>query len=129
MWRHRISAQQIVKIDILNLGNARASSDQLIDLWNRAHVNRQAHQGCNNFPAPFWRYGRDCQQHLGDIVLINELFHILRLAHLQAIDDRVLHAWIIIDEDHHAVLVTVMQGCQQLPARLASTVDDDILGH
>ena len=57
----------------------------------------------------------------------DQVFHVFRLGHLQAIDHRALQSGIVIDEGHRPILVTVIKRGQQLPARLPGAVDQDIL--
>ena len=124
---HGLPAEQIVQRDITDLIDTRFARQQFVNSGHGAHVHLQSHQGIDDFTPPLRRGGGYRQQHLGNVVLLNEEIEVFRPRHAQPVNHGTLTLRVVIHEQYRMVLVAMMQCLQQLPAGSSRAVNNDLL--
>ncbi|CAI8448540.1 MAG: Uncharacterised protein [Halieaceae bacterium] len=111
---NRFTAQQIIQIHVLYLIHDGVSGNQLADLRDGSHSDRQTDQRVDDGTTALLRRRGNCQQHLTDRMLFDQTGKVIRPQHRTAIDHRLVQIGVIVDKGHHAVIRAVIECIQQL---------------
>ena len=126
--RHRLAAEQVARIDVTNVLDARLADDDVADVRHGLDVHAQRLERGQDLAASPVVHRRHGEQYASDGENIDEVRQLVRRVHLDPVDHAAPQCAVVVDETDRQEITPGEQARRQTRTRLARTEDGDPLG-